>query len=196
MPMHVVISVMSRDRAGIIAAVTKAVSELSGNIDAISQTVLRGYFTIILAVELPQPYPLDEIRKKVEAEGRQGELAVSIQQRDLEAARSPIVPDGEQFVLTTVGRDQPGVIRQISSYLASRNINIVDPYARVQAGEFVLIGQVMVPRQQDIQQIQIDLEAQWRDTAMTVNLQHQNIFVATNEIDFRHSKTAMPTADG
>ena len=42
-----VINVLSDDHPGIIAAVGRAVSGLSGNIDACSQTVLSGYFTLI-----------------------------------------------------------------------------------------------------------------------------------------------------
>ena len=197
MPMHVVISVMSRDRVGIIAAVTKAVFEFNGNIDAISQTVMRGYFTIILTVELPDGLTLGEIRRKVADQAAEGELAVSIQERDVNAGDSPVVAEGEQFALTIIGKDRPGIISRISSYLASRGINIVDLYAYAQDDEFVLIGQVMVPGEQDIQQIQIDLEEQWKDSAMNVNLQHENIFVATNEIEFRHSrKPGRATADG
>lgn len=189
MPQHLVLSVMSKDRVGIIAAVTRAVYELKGNIDAISQTVMRGYFTLILTVAFPDESSPDEIRRKIEGEGHKGELAVSVQPRDLKAAQKPVVRGGEQFVLTIMGRDHPGIISRISSYLASRGINIVDLYAYTEGENFVMIGQVMLPSKHDVAQIQIDLGGLWRDTDMTVSLQHENIFSATNEVDFRHSRT-------
>ena len=42
------ISVMSHDRVGIIADVTGAIKSLHGNLEDLSQTVMKGYFTMLL----------------------------------------------------------------------------------------------------------------------------------------------------
>ena len=51
--MQYVLSVMSPDRPGIVAGVSSVVDRLGGNILSCSQTVLDGYFTFIMVVELP-----------------------------------------------------------------------------------------------------------------------------------------------
>jgi glycine cleavage system transcriptional repressor len=187
--MNVVISVMARDRVGIVASVSRAVYELKGNIDSISQTVLRGYFTLILSAEFPQSFPLLDIQDAIEQSGKPGELEVSVKERDPAAEGTPVVKGGgETFVLTLIVKDRTGILSRTSAYLASRSINIVDLYAYTQEDRFVVISQLQVPREQDIRQIQIDLESLWKDRDVTVSLQHENIFVATNEIDFRHTR--------
>lgn len=192
MPKKVVMSVMARDRVGIVAAVSRAVYGLKGNIDSINQTVLKGYFTLILTADFRESLPLDQIQRAVEQSGRPGELEVSVKERDPSAERVPLVPDGEPFVLTLIVKDRTGILSRTSAYLASRNINIVDLYARTEKGRFVVVSQLRIPRDQDIRQIQIDLEALWKDREATVSLQHENIFAATNEVDFRHDRLRVP----
>ncbi|MEW6443831.1 MAG: ACT domain-containing protein [bacterium] len=186
--MNAVISVMSRDRVGIVAAVSRAIYGLEGNIDSISQTVLRGYFALILSAEFPRAHALEEIQRAIVESAGPGELAVSVKEKDPDSDRVPVVKDGEPFVLTLVVKDRSGILSRSSSYLGSRNINITDLYAETRGDRFVVIGQLMVPREHDIRQIQIDLEALWKDRDIRVSLQHENIFVATNEIDFRHTR--------
>jgi len=47
-----VITVVGKDRVGIIAAVSTALAESSVNILDISQTILQGFFTMIMLVEI------------------------------------------------------------------------------------------------------------------------------------------------
>jgi glycine cleavage system transcriptional repressor len=189
MSVKMVISVMARDRVGIVAAVSRAIYDLQGNIDSISQTVLRGYFALILSAEFPRSFPLEDIRHAIERSGKPGELEVSVKERDPGAERTPVVKGGgEPFVLTLLVKDRTGILSRTSAYLASRSINVVDLYAFTQGERFLVISQLMVPGEQDIRQIQIDLEALWKDRDVTVSLQHEDIFVATNEIDFRHTR--------
>jgi len=50
--MKAFITVIGKDRVGIIAAVSSALAELSINIEDISQTILQGTFTMMMAVDL------------------------------------------------------------------------------------------------------------------------------------------------
>jgi glycine cleavage system transcriptional repressor len=186
MAVDLVINVMSRDRVGIVSAVTRTISDLNGNIDAISQTVMRGYFTLILTVRFPDTLSADAVRQAVSKAGAPGELAVSVVPREPER-RVLSGTDTDQFVLTILGKDRPGVISRISGYLASRNINIVDLYAYTEGEDFIMISQVMIPQQLDVRQIQIDLESLPIGAGLEIRLQHEDIFVATNEIEFRHN---------
>ena len=177
-----VVNVMSDDHPGIVAAVSNAVESLRGNIDACSQTVLGGYFTLIMIVSLPE-------------ELRPGELADRI--RDAESSGSPyqvlVRPalhtevfvsrePSDRFVISAFGTDQPGIVRRFSQYLAGKDINIVDLYGDRKGDEFVLIGQLEVPGRWDIRMLQADLEQMGQELGFTVKLQHENVFVATNQL--------------
>jgi glycine cleavage system transcriptional repressor len=177
-----VLEVMSDDHPGIVAAVSNAVESLGGNIDSCSQTVLGGYFTLIMIVSLPQPIEPEELAERI----RRSESLGSEYQVMARPALPPesIAPEGEwdRFVITAFGKDQPGIVRRFSQYLAGRDINIVDLYGDRTGEEFVLVGQLEVPKRWDIRMLQADLEQMGQELGFTVKLQHENVFVATNQL--------------
>lgn len=181
-----VLNVMSDDHPGIVAAVTAAVESLGGNIDACSQTVLGGYFTLIMIVSIPEPIEPDDLARSIRETPRLGDAYQVAARRALvpaqSAPESDQEPDTDTFVMTAFGKDQPGIVRQFSEYLAGRDINIVDLYGDLRSDEFVLIGQLEIPRCWDIRVLQDDLEEMGHELGFTVKLQHNNIFVATNDI--------------
>ncbi|MCR4411627.1 MAG: hypothetical protein NUV77_04270, partial [Thermoguttaceae bacterium] len=69
-----------------------------------------------------------------------------------------------------------------SQYLAGKDINIVDLFGDRKGDEFVLVGQLEVPAKWDIRMLQTDLEQMGQDLGFTVKLQHENVFVATNQL--------------
>ena len=52
--MTAIVSVIGKDKKGIIAGVSGLLSDMDVNIEDISQTILQEYFTMIMAVELGQ----------------------------------------------------------------------------------------------------------------------------------------------
>lgn len=177
-----VMNVMSDDHPGIVAAVSNAVESLEGNIDSCSQTVLGGYFTLIMIVSLPTRVDPEQLSERVcGAESGSSSFQVLVREalpsNGFAAGDSP-----DRFVITAFGTDQPGVVRRFSQYLASKDINIVDLYGDRAGDDFVLVGQLEVPARWDIRMLQADLEQMGDELGFTVKLQHENIFVATNQL--------------
>ena len=85
-------------------------------------------------------------------------------------------------MISAFGADQPGIVRRFSQYLAGKDINIVDLYGDRNGTQFVLIGQVEVPARWDVRMMQTDLEQMGQELGFTVKLQHENVFVATNQL--------------
>jgi len=173
-----VLNVVADDHPGIVAAVGTAVISLGGNIDSCSQTVLRGYFTLIMIVSMPESVSADALADAVRERGT-----------GLQVIARPYEPTGmdkaqyqDRFVVTAFGKDKPGVILRFTQYLAGKDINIVDLYGDRSGDEFVLISEVEIPSRWEIPMLQADLEEIGRDEGFTVRLQHENIFVATNEL--------------
>jgi len=187
MPKDFVINVMSVDRVGIISSVSEAVLELDGNIEDLSQTVLRGYFTIIITAHFARDVEPARLAAAISDRGASGELGVLIKQRDRQGAR-PVVADAERFILTITGPDRKGIIHRISSYLSSRNINIEDLYATADKESFLLIAQLQVPPGADMERLQMDVQDLWPEFDVRVSLQHENIFLATSHVDFRQAR--------
>ena len=127
-----------------------------------------------------------DLAAAVRARGAAGELEVSVQpRRTLEPV--PVVGEAQRFILTVSGADRKGVIHRISSYLASRNINVEDLYAYREGERFVLLAQVQVPPDQELERLQMDVSSLWACGDMHVTFQHENIFLATNSVNFRQS---------
>ncbi len=181
-----VLSVMSSDHPGIVAGVSSAVESLGGNIDSCSQTVLGGYFTFIVIITLPTEYPPQELAEKVRNFEELGPdyqiMARRIEENPKKLSNRQNPTTGDVFVITAFGKDRPGIVREFSRYLAGHDININDLYGDKTDDDFVLIGQLQIPSSINIGNLQDDLEEIGRELGFTVNMQHNNIFVATNRI--------------
>lgn len=182
-----VLDVMSDDHPGIIAGVGGAVRDLRGNIDACSQTVLAGYFTLIMIVSFPEPLEADDLARKVAAQEARGSHLQVMARPFLGKGRGASESDTDRFVVTAFGRDKPGIVLRFSQYLASKDINIVDLYGDRAGDDFVLISQVEIPRRWDLAMLQADLEEMGRQEGFTARVQHEDIFVATNQLRLRRA---------
>ena len=185
-----VLNIMSDDHPGIVAAVSNAVESRGGNIDSCSQTVLGGYFTLIMIVSVPEaidPEQLAERVREAESSGSPYQVLVRpVLPPPVEAVKEPF----GRFVVSAFGRDQPGIVRRFSQYLAGKDVNIVDLYGDRTGDDFVLISQVEVPSHWDIPLMQADLEQMGRELGFTVKLQHENVFVATNQLRIAPAQAA------
>jgi len=176
-----VISVMSVDRVGIIHDITDTILALGGNIIALSQTVMRGYFTVLLEAVFPPTIEVNDAVAKLSQSGRTpSELQVLVMPR---LADVPITKQRtEIYVLTARGPDRAGQIHRIASFLAGQDVNFEDLYVYVEDGQFVMIAQVTLPPTLPFERVLIDLERLGRDSEMEIALQHENIFRAVNEV--------------
>jgi glycine cleavage system transcriptional repressor len=187
-PTSFVLSVLAEDRPGIIAAVTKAVAAFDGNIDTCSQTLLGEYFTLIMIVSFPHPIEHERLEQEIADPHTGPGFQVLIRPYKGEQL-APAVLEGGSFVLTAFGQDRPGVVLRFAAFLMDKGINITDLYAATEDGQFVLVAQLRVPRQWDIRMLQTDLEHLAKEIGHTVRLQHEDVFVATNQLRLPHART-------
>jgi len=179
--MQYVLSVMSDDHPGIVAGVSSAVYRLGGNILSCSQTVLDGYFTFITIIDLPGTKEPEELAQEVRLSPELGK-SYQVIARYYEPLAQTAVPSDDVFVITAFGKDRPGIVREFSRYLAGHDINITDLYGGRRGEDFVLIGQLTIPPKVNIRNVQNDLELAGEEYGFTVRVQHNNIFVATNQL--------------
>ena len=123
-----VLNVMSHDHPGIVAAVSNAVESLGGNIDACSQTVLGGYFTLIMIVSVPEPIEAEALAERVRGADSAGAPYQVLARPALPAEAPAAATPADRFVVSAFGPDQPGIVRRFSQYLAGKDVNIVDLY--------------------------------------------------------------------
>ena len=82
--MKAIVSVFAKDSKGIIAYITGVLAAQEINILDISQTLMQGFFTMIMLVDLADcPLPFGELQKLLRERGEERSLAVHIQRQDL-----------------------------------------------------------------------------------------------------------------
>ena len=79
-----VVTVLGFDRKGIIARVSGVLYERGINILDISQTILDGYFNMVMIVDLSEPScPFDELQGELSALSRELGVQIRIQKTEI-----------------------------------------------------------------------------------------------------------------
>jgi ACT domain-containing protein len=82
--MKAIVTVVGKDRVGIIAGVCIKLAEYNINVLDISQTVMQGYFTMMMAVDTSESnVPLAELSRNMEEAGNEMGLSIRVQREDI-----------------------------------------------------------------------------------------------------------------
>lgn len=82
--MKAIVTVVGKDQVGIIAAVCIKLADYNVNVLDISQTVMQGYFTMMMIVDVTDcPVPLAELCIDMEEMGNARGLSVRVQREDI-----------------------------------------------------------------------------------------------------------------
>ena len=82
--MKAIVTVVGKDRVGIIAAICVLLAEYQVNVLDIRQSVLQGYFTMMMAVDVSAcNIPVAELAQILDEKGKQMELSVRLQREDI-----------------------------------------------------------------------------------------------------------------
>lgn len=82
--MRAIVTVIGKDRVGIIADVTALLAQYGVNVLDISQTVLQEYFTMIMLVDASQcTVPFADLARTLDEAGAQRDLQIRAQREDI-----------------------------------------------------------------------------------------------------------------
>ena len=81
--MKAIVSVIGKDKTGIIYHVSKALFEEDINVEDISQTILQDYFTMIMLVSLKDSANIDVINDKLSKLSAELNVQIRIQHEDI-----------------------------------------------------------------------------------------------------------------
>jgi len=175
-----VISVLIADRPGILRDVTAAVTALHGNIDGIRQTVVAGYFTVMLTATFPEPCLSEDVRRRMQQAFAPGEANIAATPYDAEHAKSHY--PGERYVVTLTGIDHTGILSAVTGFMATRHINIEDWNVSFEGNHVTHVAEVTVPVHLDIKQLQTEFRHLAETLGLHAGIQHENIFRAISEV--------------
>ena len=82
--MNAIVTVIGKDKVGIIAAVCIKLAEMNVNVLAISQTILDGKFTMVMAVDAANAnVGFEELAAQLRELGEGMELSIRIQREEI-----------------------------------------------------------------------------------------------------------------
>ena len=82
--MKAIVTVVGKDQVGIIAGVCNTLADRQINVLDIRQTIMEGYFTMMMVVDLAAcKAPFDELRAMLKGYGESRGLSIRIQREDI-----------------------------------------------------------------------------------------------------------------
>ncbi len=178
-----VISVMSKDRPGIIADITSVIFDLGGDLADLNQSVLGGYFTMILIAEFDSQVTVEALLSGFAEiiSGTALEAMIKEIESDLELEKQGSLPS-ETFVVTAQGRNRKGLVKVLGDIFYERNINVLDLVTTSNDTLYTMIFQVDLSHIMSMGDLREELALLGREEDLELVLQHNDIYMATNEV--------------
>jgi glycine cleavage system transcriptional repressor len=182
----VAVTVIGRDRPGIVANVSGVLYRHRSSIEELSQTVIRGQFAMILIASLAEGASVQALKSEFNDLSRELDLDIDLRQLKPDDLIPYEAGGTDPFIITARGKDRPGLVYGITELLAERGINITNLGAQVamlgQETEYIQVFEVDIPRGSDYRLLQEKLRQRGQEMGVFVDLQHKDIFRAINQI--------------
>lgn len=123
----VAVTVVGVDRPGIVSAMSKVLFDQGCNLEDVSSTILRGHFSMMLLVHVPDPMDPANLEAELAAAGKPLGLTVTV--RAVEETTSEV--PAPTHMVSVYGADKPGIVFKVAETLAAAGANITDLASRV-----------------------------------------------------------------
>jgi phosphoserine phosphatase len=116
----IAVTVYGPDRRGIIYGISNVLAENNINIVDIEQNVIHGLFVMFIVADISKSkISLEEIEKRLKEAGKN--LGVEVHVSKFEKPKSK---EKNLYVITVLGKDRVGIVRDISKILLDYGVNI------------------------------------------------------------------------
>ena len=179
-----VLSVIGKDKPGILAKISTILFTHGCNIEDVSQTILQTEFASIFIVLNPDSHPLDEIGRSLNEALADMELSAHL--RPMAAPAVAPARDTQPFVITTKGVDKPGTIAAVTGAIASLACNVVHFRAIITqdegVDEMIMIFEVDVPAGVEHRQLRRVMQETCAGYGLDASVQHRDIFETIHRV--------------
>lgn len=117
----IVLSAIGTDRAGVVHDLTKVILDCGGNIEESRMTALGTEFAMLLLVS-GNWHTLNKLEASLDRLSRERDLTVTVKKTGARERPEECMP----YAVDVVALDQPGIVFQLATFFANRNIEIGD----------------------------------------------------------------------
>lgn len=147
------VTVVGRDRPGIIAETTGRLADLGLNLEDSTMTLLRGHFAMMLVCAGTS----DERAIEDALASLTIDRSLTVTVAEVPAEPGPPSP-GSPWVLTVHGGDRPGIVSAVVGEVAAVRGNITDLTTRLSGDLYLLVAEIDVPADVDVTALEAAVE--------------------------------------
>lgn len=144
---HFALTIIGRDRPGIVSQVTEVLYRLGCNIADSSCSILGGQFAMILIISHPS-YAGREDFGTAFVPLEEGGLSVFLRTLKPGGEKHPEIT-GEICMISVYGSDKPGIVYRVAKELGERQVNITDLNTKLVGSEqrpvYVMMLEAVLP---------------------------------------------------
>jgi len=182
MKKQLVISVMSKDRSGIIADITGVILNLGGDLADLNQSVLGGYFSMILIAEFDSNVTSEDVLAGISHIESDTKIESNIMEMDGTAEAEYVILPKETFIVTAQAFNRKGLVKIMGDFFYKRHINVLDLATKREKDQYTMIFQVDLSLIDSLKTLRAELQSMGKKEQLDLVLQHNDIFQATHEI--------------
>ena len=125
--MIIAVTVVGKDRPGIISAITGALYKAGGNLEDASMTILEGEFAMIFLAALKSDKTYEKLLDQLEKLERESGLLITTREIKYTIKRGQKHRTGtSSWIVSVSGKDRAGIVYHVASILADEGLNITD----------------------------------------------------------------------
>ncbi|UQZ88541.1 hypothetical protein C4J81_04695 [Deltaproteobacteria bacterium Smac51] len=186
---NLLVTIVGRDRPGIIYQVSRILADRHCNVIEVSQTTLMDEFAGLFSCAMPRGTDPDELDRVLgEALAGSG-LGHWVKAGTIDNAPAMLRDRLEPYVVTLRGPDRLGIIPEFSGIMAGFEVNINNLRAVSMTGgqdgnspQVVLFFELSVPREVKQGAFRQALNMAAEEMGMEMSLQHRDIFEAIHRL--------------
>ena len=170
---HFAVTIISKDRPGIVADTSEVLYRLGCNLEDSSCTMLGGDFAMILIISHPRPFTRSRLADEFKVSHEKTGLVAYVRSlHDDEIC--PVQDDGELCLVSVYGSDQPGIVYRVTRALADRNVNITDLNTRLigtkEEPVYVLMLEAILPQGMSVDDASLLLESLRKELSVEISV--------------------------
>jgi glycine cleavage system transcriptional repressor len=171
---HFSLSVVGRDRPGIVAEVSRVLFELGCNIEDSTCTILSGQFAMILVIAHQKLSALPEVDPAFDPLRESMGLTISLHAlKDEEVTREKGFT-GRPHIISVYGADRPGIVYSVARELARLSVNVTDLNTQVVGAKdrpvYVMVLEVDVPEAVDLKDLDREFDRIRKELAVSITV--------------------------
>jgi glycine cleavage system transcriptional repressor len=171
---HFSVSVVGKDRPGIVAEVSRILFEQGCNIEDSTCTILSGQFAMILVIHHPRMVKVAELDPAFdEVRSRMGLMVTVFGLKEEEVVHEKSFL-GHPHIISVYGADRPGIVYTVTRELALRKVNITDLNTQVVGSKdrpvYVMVLEVDIPDAVDMKGLDREFDRIRKELNVSITL--------------------------